>query len=149
MRPEYQKRSQPLRKRERIARSSKVVLIPEDLYGRWQTFGLLYKDAQIEDDRSMVGLGQLNGIGLAPARTDRRLTSRFPLQQEIRYRLLQSRATSGNGVGQTLDVSSGGIRFTTTERLPTGRMIEIAMHWPALLNGSCALQFVARGRVLR
>jgi len=97
----------------------------------------------------MVELGHLRGAGTAPQRTERRLTSRFPLQQEIRYRLVQSRVVSGKGVGQTLDVSSGGILFTTTERLPAGRMVEIAMHWPARLNGTCALQFVARGRVLR
>jgi hypothetical protein len=97
----------------------------------------------------MVELGHLRGIGPAPAKMERRLTSRFPLQQEIRYRLVQSRASSSKGIGQTLDVSSGGILFTTAERLPTGRMVEIAMHWPALLNGNCALQFVARGRVLR
>src|SRR5215472_16680182 len=80
---------------------------------------------------------------------DRRLTSRFPLQQEVRYRLVQSKTLAAKGVGQTLDISSGGVLFTTSERLPTGRTAEIAMNWPARLNGTCALQFVARGRVIR
>ncbi len=80
---------------------------------------------------------------------DRRLTSRFPLQQEVRYRLVQSKAVAAKGVGQTVDISSGGVLFTTSDRLPTGRMVEIAMNWPARLNGTCALQFVARGRVIR
>ena len=80
---------------------------------------------------------------------DRRLTSRFPLQQEVRYRLVQSKAMAAKGVGQTVDISSGGVLFTTSDRLPTGRMVEIAMNWPARLNGTCALQFVARGRVIR
>ncbi len=97
----------------------------------------------------MAGLGQFSGAALAPQRTERRLTSRFPLQQEVRYRLIQSRASARRGVGQTLDVSSGGILFTTSERLPTGRIVEVAMHWPAQLNGTCPLQFVARGRVIR
>ncbi len=56
---------------------------------------------------------------------------------------------AAKGVGQTVDISSGGVLFTTSDRLPTGRMVEIAMNWPARLNGTCALQFVARGRVIR
>jgi hypothetical protein len=80
---------------------------------------------------------------------DRRATNRFPVQQELRYRLLQAPAWGKGGVGRTLDVSSGGIRFTTSERLPAGRMIEIAMHWPARLHGTCPLQFVATGKVVR
>jgi hypothetical protein len=89
------------------------------------------------------------GSPFAARSADRRLTSRFPLRQEVRYRLVQSKAMSAKGVGQTLDISSGGVLFTTSERLPTGRMVEIAMNWPARLNGTCALQFVARGRVIR
>jgi hypothetical protein len=80
---------------------------------------------------------------------DRRFTARFPVQQEVRYRVLQARTVTKSGVGKSLDVSSGGILFTTTERLPTGRTVEIAMSWPARLNGTCPLQFVATGRVVR
>ena len=80
---------------------------------------------------------------------DRRLTNRFPLQQEVRYRLVQAKTMAAKGVGLTVDISSGGIQFTTNERLPVGRMVEVAMSWPARLNGTCPLQFVARGRVLR
>lgn len=97
----------------------------------------------------MAGLGPLSGAALAPYRIERRQTSRFPLKEEVRYRLIQSRVDAHKGVGQTLDVSSGGILFTTSERLPVGRIVEVAMHWPAQLNGTCPLQFVARGRVIR
>jgi len=97
----------------------------------------------------MAGLGHQTGAALAPWKTERRSTSRFPLQQEVRYRLIQARVGARRGVGQSIDVSSGGILFTTTERLPTGRIVEVAMHWPAQLNGNCPLQFVARGRVIR
>ena len=83
-----------------------------------------------------------------PRSSERRLASRFPLQQELRYRLLHARRACA-GTGETLDISSKGILFTTTERLPPGAMIEIAMHWPARLNGNCLLQFVATGRVVR
>lgn len=80
---------------------------------------------------------------------DRRLTRRFPLQQEIRYQLVQPRFVAALQVGRTLDVGSRGILFTTTEKLPVGCLVEIAMHWPAPLNGHCLLQLVASGRVLR
>ena len=81
--------------------------------------------------------------------SERRRTSRFPVQQEIRYRLVQARGPAHTGVGNTLDVSSGGILFTTSHPLPVGRLVEISMHWPAQLNGTCPLQFVAAGRVVR
>ena len=98
----------------------------------------------------MVDTGQLNPLMASQtAMTDRRVTSRFPVQQELRYRLIQARTPAKMSLGKTLDISSGGILFTTTERLPTGRMVEIAMHWPARLHGTCPLQFVATGRVVR
>jgi hypothetical protein len=54
-----------------------------------------------------------------------------------------------NGVGQTLNIGSGGILFTTQEKLPTGRMVELSVNWPARLDGTCPLKFVAVGRVIR
>ena len=97
----------------------------------------------------MVDVAYPLGSVIASRSLDRRLTGRFPLQQELRYRLIQSKAMVAKGVGQSVDISSGGVRFTTTERLPVGRMVEIAMDWPARLNGTCAMQFVARGRIMR
>jgi len=81
--------------------------------------------------------------------TDRRLTSRFPVREEVRYRLLQSRAAKITGAGRTLNIGSGGILFTTEEKLPTGRMVELSVNWPARLDGTCPLQFVAIGRIVR
>jgi hypothetical protein len=39
--------------------------------------------------------------------------------------------------------------FTTEEKLPIGRHVEISMNWPARLGGTCPLKFVASGRVVR
>lgn len=80
---------------------------------------------------------------------DRRLTRRFPFQQEIRYQLVQTRFAAPQRVGRTLNIGSRGILFTTTEKLPVGHSVEIAMHWPASLNGSCPLQLIASGDILR
>jgi len=46
-------------------------------------------------------------------------------------------------------MGSGGILFTTEEKLPMGRMVELSINWPARLDGTCPLKMVARGRVVR
>jgi c-di-GMP-binding flagellar brake protein YcgR len=80
---------------------------------------------------------------------ERRGNSRFPVKEDVRYRVLQSKAVQVSGSGKTLDMSSGGILFTTSERLQPGRLVEIAVNWPARLHGTCPLQLVATGRVVR
>ncbi len=80
---------------------------------------------------------------------DRRGTRRFPLCEEVKYRLLHSKATNITGAGKTLNIASGGILFTTEQKLPLGRMVELSVNWPARLDGTCALKFVAVGRVVR
>jgi hypothetical protein len=83
---------------------------------------------------------------------DRRGTSRFPLQEELRYRVLHTKKTvsvNGSGSGRTLDIGSRGILFTTEGKLPLGRLVELSVNWPARLGGTCPLKFVAVGRVVR
>ena len=80
---------------------------------------------------------------------DRRGTSRFPVQEDVRYTVLRSRNSKVSGLGKTLNFGSRGILFTTAERLPLGRTVELSVAWPARLGGTCALQFVATGRVVR
>src|SRR5215467_4831527 len=80
--------------------------------------------------------------------SDRRGTSRFPLCEEVKYKLLHGKISS-SGAGKTLNIGSGGVLFTTEERLPMGRMVELSVNWPARLDGTCPLKFVAVGRVIR
>src|SRR5438477_8827026 len=80
---------------------------------------------------------------------ERRGTNRFPVQQDVRYRLVQSRISKVTGSGTTLNMGSGGILFTTEEKLALGRTVELSVSWPARLDGICPLQFVATGRVVR
>jgi hypothetical protein len=54
-----------------------------------------------------------------------------------------------SGTGKTLNIGSGGVLFTTEEQLPLGGTVELSVHWPAKLDGSCPLKFVAIGRVIR
>ena len=81
--------------------------------------------------------------------SDRRNATRFPVKEEVRYKVLNSKGPSLIGTGKTLNIGSGGILFTTQGRLPLGRMVEISVNWPARLGGECPLKFVASGRVIR
>ena len=81
---------------------------------------------------------------------ERRGTGRFPVREEVRYRVVQSKSSAKvSGSGLTLNFGSGGILFTTQERLPLGIMVELSVNWPARLAGTCLLQVVATGRVVR
>ena len=80
---------------------------------------------------------------------ERRGTNRFPVREDVRYRVNQARAAKIIGCGTTLNIGSGGILFTTEEKLPVGRTVELSVNWPARLDGICALQLVATGRVVR
>lgn len=82
--------------------------------------------------------------------SDRRGTSRFPVREEVRYKVVQSsKSTPITGSGQTLNIGSSGILFTTEEKLQVGRTVEISVNWPARLDGTCPLKFVAIGKVVR
>jgi hypothetical protein len=52
-------------------------------------------------------------------------------------------------MGQTLDVGSGGVAFTTENHLPLDAPVEVSINWPARLNDSCALKLVITGRIVR
>jgi len=81
---------------------------------------------------------------------ERRAARRFPIEQEVLYRVLDHRvAVPESGVGRTLDISSGGVLFETEQRLRSGKRVELSVNWPALLEGACPLKFVAMGRVVR
>ena len=100
--------------------------------------------AQLSND--MEFMGQQVEVAHA-SEAERRRTSRFPLQEELRYRVLHKAGSSG--IGKSLNIGSGGILFTTEEKLPVGRQVELSVNWPARLDGICPLKFVAMGRVVR
>jgi hypothetical protein len=86
------------------------------------------------------------GFGGVP---DRRETNRFPVREDVKYTVLHSKGLRTTGSGKTLNFGSRGLLFTTEDRLPVGRMVELSVSWPAMLGGTCPLQFVATGRVVR
>lgn len=80
---------------------------------------------------------------------DRRHSDRFPIEREVRFRILSKRNTEENGDGKTINISSSGVLFTADQVLLPGRRLEVSISWPAQLNNKCALKLVARGRIVR
>jgi hypothetical protein len=81
--------------------------------------------------------------------TERRKSSRFPIERELRYKTLNQRSEILAGNGKTLNISSSGVLFTSDHDLPVGTRLEVSISWPAQLNEKCLLNLVARGRITR
>jgi len=79
---------------------------------------------------------------------DRRAADRFPIEREVRYKVL-SKKSDDQGLGRTINISSTGVLFTTDRLLIPGRRVEVSISWPAQLNNTCSLKLVARGRIVR
>ena len=67
---------------------------------------------------------------------DRRQSDRFPIEREVKYRVLTN-------------ISSSGILFSSEHMLLPGRRLEVSISWPAQLNNKTSLRLVAKGRVVR
>jgi c-di-GMP-binding flagellar brake protein YcgR len=80
---------------------------------------------------------------------ERRGADRFPIEREIRYRVLSKRTAHEEGTGKTINISSNGVLFTTDQILLPGKRLELSISWPATLDNKCHLKLVARGRVAR
>ena len=53
------------------------------------------------------------------------------------------------GSGRTVNISSGGVLFTTQSHLREGDEVELAISWPVLLNNLTPIKLVATGRLIR
>jgi len=79
----------------------------------------------------------------------RRDKARFPLQRELRYKLLQDTKAVASGTGTTVNISSGGVAFIADQDVRVGGYVELSISWPVLLDDSCPVRLVCYGRVLR
>jgi len=81
---------------------------------------------------------------------ERRASARLPIEREVRYKVLgKGNVPTHVGEGKTLNISSAGALFTTQTALPEKQLVELAVSWPARLNGLLPLNLVIRGRVIR
>ena len=80
---------------------------------------------------------------------ERRTKRRFQIDQEVKYKMLYGRRIAETGVGRTMNISSGGVWFSTESMLTSGMPVELSMNWPVLLNDSCPMKLMIYGCVVR
>ena len=80
---------------------------------------------------------------------ERRSKRRFAIDQEVKYKMLYGQRIAETGAGRTMNISSGGVWFTTENMLTSGMPVELTMMWPVLLNDSCPMKLMIYGCVVR
>ena len=80
---------------------------------------------------------------------ERRTKRRFQIEQDVRYKMLYGQRIAETGLGRTVNISSGGVWFSTESMLTTGMPVELSMNWPVLLNDSCPMKLMIYGCVIR
>ena len=78
---------------------------------------------------------------------DRRASRRLPIERDVRYTVLRRQGQAG--LGKTVNMSAGGVLFTTKDILPKGAGVELVVSWPALLDGVVPMKLVVIGRLVR
>jgi len=89
-----------------------------------------------------------NAVQSLPVEKERRAPGRFPIEREVRYRIVSKRHELV-GTGYTINMSSKGILFRTDKTLLAGKRLEMAISWPAQLDNKCPLKLIARGKIVR
>ena len=117
------------------------------------TLGSLSDRALTRNLRSVADQASTNGFhGAAHARVndaakERRTKTRFPLRLTLNYRGLTANEAAGDG--DTVDISSLGVRFMADQELPVGMKLEVTVRWPIALEGNIPLQLRLFGTILR
>jgi hypothetical protein len=80
---------------------------------------------------------------------ERRYKSRYPLELNVRYRILAGE-TVRTGIGRTLNVSSGGLLIASEQQIVhDGSRLQVSLEWPLMLDETTPLQLIAVCRVIR
>ena len=88
-------------------------------------------------------------MALNKKENDRRGKFRFGIQREIRYKLVDGGVLRVSGAGNTLNMCSGGVAFSTEQALKPRACVELSISWPILLDETCPMRLVIFGRILR
>lgn len=80
---------------------------------------------------------------------DRRSQRRYPIELELEYTILKGEKIVGTGAGKTGNISSGGVLFHTSDGVPNGPNVELAVRWPAVLGNAPFLELFISGRLVR
>ena len=63
--------------------------------------------------------------------------------------MLYGQRIAETGTGRTVNISSGGVWFSTENMLTSGMPVELSLSWPVLLNDSCPMKLMIYGCVVR
>src|ERR1041385_2067556 len=96
-------------------------------------YGLNPNGQGSEGEVPVQGRHPFLGKPVRQAPGDRRSKKRYGFDFAVRFRLLE-KSLATNGIGRTINVSSGGVSFVTDEQLNVGANIELCIEWPILLN---------------
>ena len=91
---------------------------------------------------------KLSTLPVGP-RIERRSAKRYPIELPVRYTAFSLGVTVDSGQGNTIDMSSSGLRFAAERPLIQGLQIEIAIRWPFELPNGVALKLVVSGEIVR
>lgn len=80
---------------------------------------------------------------------DRREDRRYPIELELKYKLIRRKRVLETGVGHTIDLSSGGVFFQAEHSLPTGLNAELSITWPVLLHNVAPMRLLVIGKIVR
>src|ERR1035438_4973014 len=80
---------------------------------------------------------------------ERRSKMRFPIHRDLGYKLLEHDVVIESGMGETIDMASGGMAFQIERSLKVGAFVELSISWPVLLDDSCAMRLIVFGRIVR
>jgi PilZ domain len=80
---------------------------------------------------------------------DRRDDRRYPIELQLRYKVLARSRPQLLGGGRTVNISSGGVLFGGDQNLPLDAFVELSIYWPVLLQNTCPLTLLIMGRVVR
>jgi len=80
---------------------------------------------------------------------DRRSKDRFEIQRELRYKVTGDGVQPVAGKGNTVNLCSAGVAFTTEHQMQVGAFVELSISWPALLDDNCPMRLITFGRIIR
>ena len=80
---------------------------------------------------------------------ERRSRSRYTIELEVRWKLLDPNGPLDSGFGRTLNLSPSGILFDAGRNLSVGQKVYLAISWPILLNDATRLQLTVEGSIVR
>lgn len=86
---------------------------------------------------------------MKPFGQHRRSSTRYPLELNLRYRVLDGLRTASRGSGTSKDISRTGVRFATPREIPVGSRVELTADWPARFGGIYPLELFMQGTVRR